>query len=58
MMFGETEDLINYCNNEANEKDLEIIGLNNKNCFTKETLLCSETFPCSRLINKIEHNVV
>lgn len=57
-MFGETDDLINYWDNESYEKGLEKIGLNNKDQFVNQTPLTPETFLCSRLIRKIENKVV
>ena len=58
IMFGETDDLINYWDNESYEKGLEKIGLNNKDQFVNQTPLVPETFLCSRLIRKIENKVV
>ena len=58
IMFGETDDLINYWDNESYEKGLEKIGLNNKDQFVNQTPLTPETFLCSRLIRKIENKVV
>ena len=58
IMFGETDDLINYWDNESYEKGLEKIGLNNKDQFVNQTPLNPETFLCSRLIRKIENKVV
>ncbi len=57
MMFGETEDLINYWDEESYDVGLEKMGLNEKNYFINDTPLCPETFLCSRFIGKIENNL-
>ena len=57
MMFGETEDLINYWDEESYDVGLEKMGLNEKNYFINDTPLCPETFLCSRFIGKIEDDL-
>ena len=57
MMFGETEDLINYWDKESYDVGLEKMGLNEKNYFINDTPLCPETFLCSRFIGKIEDDL-
>ena len=57
MMFGETEDLINYWDKESYDIGLKKMGLNEKNYFINDTPLCPETFLCSRFIGKIENNI-
>ena len=58
MMFGETQDLINYWDKESYDVGLKKMGLNEKKFFINDTPLCPETFLCSRFIGKIEDNVV
>ena len=58
MMFGETQDLINYWDKESYDLGLKKMGLNEKKFFINDTPLCPETFLCSRFIGKIEDNVV
>ena len=58
MMFGETQDLINYWDKESYDVGLKKMGLNEKKFFINDTPLCPETFLCSRFISKIEDNVV
>lgn len=57
MMFGETEDLINYWDKENYDVGLEKMGLSEKNYFINDTPLCPETFLCSRFIGKIEDDL-
>ena len=58
MMFGETQDLINYWDKESYDVGLKKMGLNEKKFFINDTPLCPETFLCSRFIGKIEDNVI
>ena len=58
MMFGETQDLINYWDKESYDVGLKKMGLNEKKFFINDTPLCPETFLCSRFISKIEDSVV
>ena len=57
MMFGETDDLINYWDKETYETGLEKLGLNEEDFYINQTPLCPETFLCSRFIGKIENDI-
>ena len=58
LMFGETEDLINYWDRESYDVGLKKMGLDDNNNFINHTPLYAETFLCSRFISKIENNII
>ena len=58
VMFGNTNDLLIYFDNDSYENGLKKFGLDNKNILINETPLIPEVFLCSRFLNKLEGNVL
>ena len=56
-MFGETNDLINYFENETFDEGINKFNLKNENLLINETPIIAEIFLCSRFIQKMEGNV-
>ena len=57
VMFGETNDLLNYFKNETFAIGLEKFGLNKNNLLKNETPIVAEVFLCSRFIRQIEGRI-
>lgn len=57
VMFGETNDLLQYFKNETFSIGLEKFGLNKNNLLKNETPIIAEVFLCSRFIKQIKGEV-
>ena len=57
-MFGETDDLIKYFENQKFEEGLKKLNINLNDLIINETPVIAEIFLCSRFINNIEGEVL
>lgn len=57
VMFGETEDLIKYFDEETFAEGLKKFDLNENNLLKNETPIIAEIFLCSRFVNNLEGKI-